>query len=99
MFCPACSYKETKVSDSRTVETDRSVRRRRECLQCGFRFSTYEQMVVLDIEVIKRNGDCEPYSRKKILAGLERAFVKRPVKQREIIKLVGEIEVEIKKKN
>ncbi|MDP1709777.1 MAG: transcriptional regulator NrdR, partial [Candidatus Komeilibacteria bacterium] len=79
MRCPACSSAETKVIDSRVVEHDNTVRRRRGCEKCGFRFSTLEEMEIMDLSVIKRDGRHEAYSREKISAGLTRALEKRPI--------------------
>lgn len=101
MHCPACHYDDTKVIDSRIGADDFIVRRRRECAKCEFRFSTQEQIEILNLAVIKRNGNREPYSREKLERGLRRAFEKRPINSEDFTKLVNNIEIDIqlKKKN
>jgi transcriptional repressor NrdR len=92
MKCPVCNYKETKVIDSRVASDEITIRRRRECLKCGFRFSTYEQMELLDLMVIKRDGRKESYSREKLEQGLKKAFEKRPINDENFRILVNKIE-------
>ncbi|OGY42620.1 MAG: transcriptional regulator NrdR [Candidatus Buchananbacteria bacterium RBG_13_36_9] len=92
MKCPVCNYKETKVIDSRIATDEITIRRRRECLKCGFRFSTYEQMELLDLMVIKRDGHKESYSREKLEQGLKKAFEKRPINDENFRILVNKIE-------
>jgi transcriptional repressor NrdR len=99
MRCPFCSAdKESlKVIDSRTCENGRSIRRRRECLSCGKRFTTYERVEqVTRLMVIKRDGRRVPWDREKILAGLERACFKRPIPESELIRITDEVEDEVK---
>jgi len=79
MRCLKCSSVEDKVIDSRMSKDGLSIRRRRECLECGFRFTTYEQLERNDLRVIKRNREREPFKRDKLLAGMVRACEKRPV--------------------
>lgn len=98
MKCPACNNKDTKVVDSRMVAGGLAVRRRRECLKCSFRFSTYEEVEILDLVVIKRDGVKEQYSREKIEKGLRKALEKRPTSQEEFKKLVNNIERDIQLK-
>lgn len=97
MFCPKCRYKDTKVTDSRAASDGTSIRRRRECARprCGFRFSTVEEVAILDLTVIKRDGRREPYSREKLLNGLRKAFERRPVTTEELRQLVAAIERDI----
>ena len=76
MKCPSCDHEETRVLDSRLSEQDNTVRRRRECGQCGFRFSTREETEILNLSVIKRDGRVEAYSREKLASGLTRALEK-----------------------
>lgn len=95
MKCPACYCENTKVLDSRLSGEENSIRRRRECASCSFRFSTREEMEILDLSVIKRNGAHEAYSRDKIEAGLVRALEKRPVSKQEFRSLIGAIERDI----
>ncbi len=98
MHCPKCLNQDTKVVDSRPVEDAGSIRRRRECEKCNFRFSTYEQIEILDLSVKKRDGTCQPYVRDKLERGLRRAFEKRNLTDYLFRKVVSEIEQEIQKK-
>ncbi|HNX10707.1 MAG TPA: transcriptional regulator NrdR [bacterium] len=77
MKCPICYFPDTKVLDSRVATDGLSIRRRRECLKCAFRFSTYEELEILDVAIIKRDGRREAYSRDKMVAGLKKASEKR----------------------
>ena len=77
MKCPSCDHEETRVLDSRLSELDNTVRRRRECGKCGFRFSTREETEILNLSVVKRDGRTEAYSREKLAAGLTRALHRR----------------------
>ncbi len=77
MKCPICYHPDTKVLDSRVATDGLSIRRRRECLKCGFRFSTYEELEILDVSVVKRDGRREAYSRDKLISGLKKASEKR----------------------
>lgn len=95
MKCPSCDHEETRVLDSRMNEQDNTVRRRRECGQCGFRFSTREETEILNLSVIKRDGTTEAYSREKLAGGLSRALQKRPVTSQEFRTLVAAIERDI----
>lgn len=95
MKCPVCYYQDTKVVDSRAAADGLSIRRRRECLKCGFRFSTYEEVEILDITVVKRDGRKESYSRDKVIKGLRRAFEKRPITEERFKKLINLIERDI----
>ncbi len=89
---------ETKVNDSRLIDDGFSIRRRRECQKCGFRFSTQEQMEILNLMVIKRDGSKEAYQQDKIKRGLERALEKRPYSQDQFKRLVNTIKRDIQKK-
>ncbi|OJI07623.1 transcriptional regulator NrdR [bacterium CG10_46_32] len=95
MKCPSCDHEETRVLDSRLSEQDNTVRRRRECGQCGFRFSTREETEILNLSVIKRDGRVEAYSREKLAAGIARALEKRPITTQESRTLVARIERDI----
>lgn len=95
MKCPSCNHEETRVLDSRLSEQDNTIRRRRECGQCTFRFSTREETEILNLSVIKRDGTVEAYSREKLSAGLSRALQKRPVTTQEFKTLVARIERDI----
>jgi transcriptional repressor NrdR len=92
MKCPRCGFEEDKVVDSRTTKEGEAIRRRRECLQCAFRFTTYEYIERAPMMVVKRDGRREQYSREKLLSGLLKACEKRPVSREQLEKIVDEIE-------
>ena len=92
MKCPYCSYLESKVVDSRPADEGASIRRRRECLACHKRFTTYETMETLPLMVVKKDGSRQSFDRNKVLGGLVRACEKRPVPYHALEELVGEIE-------
>ncbi len=98
MRCPNCQNEDTKVLDSRPVEDGSAIRRRRECEKCEFRFSTYEEIEILDLNVIKKDGRKELYSREKLERGVKRAFEKRPHTDETLRKLISGIEQDIQKK-
>ncbi|MDY0323761.1 MAG: transcriptional regulator NrdR [Candidatus Carbobacillus sp.] len=79
MRCPFCGYEDTRVLDTRSTLEGRSIRRRRECTNCGRRFTTFETIEALPLVVIKQDGSREPFDKEKIIRGLMRACVKRPV--------------------
>lgn len=91
MRCPKCASLKDKVIDSRSAKEGTVIRRRRECLNCGHRFTTYEEIEREDIRVVKRDGHYEGFDRRKLLAGIERACEKRPVSQVTINRIVDEI--------
>jgi transcriptional repressor NrdR len=92
MKCPVCLYQDTKVVDSRVAVDGFSIRRRRECLECGFRFSTYEEIELLDLLIVKRDGRKETYDKEKMMRGLKRSLEKRAVSDENFKKLVSAIE-------
>ncbi|MBS6545834.1 MAG: transcriptional regulator NrdR [Clostridiaceae bacterium] len=92
MKCPFCNYGDSKVVDSRPTDEGTSIRRRRECLKCGKRFTTYETVERLPLMLIKRDGTREPYSREKLLSGVMKACEKRPVPQQRLEQLVDVVE-------
>jgi transcriptional repressor NrdR len=94
MMCPYCRTGETKVVDSRGSQ-ELVIRRRRECLECGRRFTTYEKIEESPLKVIKKDGTRVPYEREKIRAGIEKACYKRPVSQEQIDQVVSDIERDI----
>jgi transcriptional repressor NrdR len=96
MNCPFCNYAETRVVDSRDTNEGRITRRRRECTKCEGRFSTYEEIELLRLVVIKRNGEKTDYDKSKIASGIRRALVKRPINEDRIMKLLSDIEYAIK---
>ncbi len=92
MKCPFCNKENTKVIDSRPAEDNNSIRRRRQCDECGKRFTTYEKVETIPLIVIKKDNKREPYDREKIEAGIVRSCHKRPASMNEINELVDEIE-------
>lgn len=98
MYCAVCNHKDTKVVDSRVSSDGASVRRRRECEKCGFRFSTFEEVELLDLTIVKRDGRRESYDREKMTRGLVRSLQKRPFTDQRFQKLVHKIERDIQKK-
>ncbi|MBI3333616.1 MAG: transcriptional repressor NrdR [Candidatus Omnitrophica bacterium] len=97
MRCPYCGSNEDKVIDSREASDGAAIRRRRECLKCQRRTTTYERLEEPSLLVVKRDGRREPFDRKKILAGIQKACEKRPVPAERIESLVDEIEREMAK--
>lgn len=92
MRCPVCGELEDKVIDSRTAEDGRSIRRRRACLSCGRRFTTFERVEELSLLVAKRSGHKEPFDRSKIVSGVKSALKNRPVTPDQIEALAADIE-------
>ena len=99
MKCPHCGYKEDKVVDSRATAEESAVRRRRECLKCGKRFTTYEYVEEVSLMVIKKDSRREPFDRKKILAGIMKACEKRPISVEKMEETVTQVERAIQKKS
>ncbi|EKE19211.1 MAG: Transcriptional repressor nrdR [uncultured bacterium] len=95
MICPFCGHDETRVVDSRDTNDSKAIRRRRECEKCQARFSTYEEMEIMRLTVVKRDGSRQEYARSKIEIGLHKALEKRPVSEEKINKAIGDIEYEI----
>ncbi len=95
MKCPFCSHYESKVVDSRPTDEGQAIRRRRECIECSKRFTTYENIDKIPLIIVKKNGNREPYNRNKILKGVIRSCEKRPVSIQEIEKLVDGIEKQL----
>lgn len=98
MLCPFCNNSQTKVVDSRDTNDSKAIRRRRECEKCQGRFSTYEEIEILRLTVLKRDGSKQEYSQEKLESGIRKALEKRPVKEDRIDKLIGDIEYEIHSK-
>ena len=92
MKCPNCAHMEDKVVDSRTTKEGAAIRRRRECLSCAKRFTTYEYIERTPLMVVKRDGKREHYDRGKLLTGLLKACEKRPISRNQLEKTVDEIE-------
>ena len=95
MKCPYCSYEESKVIDSRSADDGERIRRRRECLKCGLRFTTHEVIETVPIIVVKRDKSREVFDRNKLTAGILRACEKRPVSIQQIETMVNTIETKI----
>ncbi len=92
MRCLFCGHMESKVIDSRSTEEGTTIRRRRECLECGKRFTTYEKIETIPMIVVKKDGLRETFDREKVLTGILRACEKRPVTLSDIEKLIDDIE-------
>ena len=95
MRCPFCSYGESKVIDSRPAEEGASIRRRRECLSCGKRFTTYETVESLPMVVVKKDGSRQSFDKRKLLGGMIRACEKRPVPLADLERIADEIEQDL----
>jgi transcriptional repressor NrdR len=91
MRCPKCSHQEDKVTDSRSANDGAMIRRRRSCIRCGYRFTTYEQIVKAKLRVVKNDGRHEDFNRQKLVNGIERACEKRPVSAEVIDRMVDSI--------
>ena len=92
MQCPSCRNLEDKVVDSRESTEGEAIRRRRECLKCGRRFTTYERIEEHPLMVVKKDGRREPFDRNKVLSGLQRACEKRPITTEQIEAIVDQLE-------
>ena len=93
MKCPYCSFEESKVVESRSVDDGERIRRRRECLKCGKRFTTYEIIENIPLYVVKRDKSREVFDRNKLTAGILRACEKRPVSVEQVEEMVTDIEL------
>jgi transcriptional repressor NrdR len=98
MRCPWCGHTDDKVVDSRPAEGEESIRRRRECLSCGRRYTTHERIEELGLMVVKRDGAREPWDRGKMVAGIRKALVNRPVTEEQVEALVARIEARLRRK-
>ncbi|MBD2098200.1 transcriptional regulator NrdR [Trichocoleus sp. FACHB-591] len=98
MRCPFCQHPDNRVLESRSAEASQSVRRRRECLKCGRRFTTYERIEYVPIAIIKRDGDRESFDRSKLLRGIVRACEKTGIGSDRLEALVDEIEAELQQR-
>ena len=99
MRCPFCSHADSKVVDSRDSETGEAIRRRRECLSCAKRFTTYERVEAVPLYVVKKDGRREEFNRQKLLGGLTLASKKRDVAQATLEQLVDDVENELRSRN
>ncbi|MHC6179536.1 transcriptional regulator NrdR [Clostridium sp. JNZ X4-2] len=98
MKCPYCGYGESKVVDSRSTDDDMAIRRRRECLNCNKRYTTYEKIENVPLLVIKKDMNREYFDRNKILNGLIKACQKRPVSRKQIESIADEVEKKVNNK-
>lgn len=98
MKCLYCGYKEDKVIDSRATQAGAAIRRRRECLKCGKRFTTYEYIEEVALMVIKKDGRREPFDRKKALSGVIKACEKRPISTEKMEEIITQVERALQKK-
>lgn len=98
MRCPWCGGEDVKVVDSRSAEQGTAIRRRRECRSCGRRFTTFERIEDVGLMVRKRDGSKEPWDRGKLLAGIRKAIVNRPVTEQQVAQVVDRIEARLRRK-
>jgi transcriptional repressor NrdR len=98
MRCPNCQFEDTKVLDSRPVDDGAAIRRRRQCDKCEFRFSTYEEIEILDLSVIKKGGGKQLFSKEKLERSIRLPLDKRPITDEGFRKLVSAIEIDIQRK-
>ncbi len=96
MKCPSCQHHNTRVLDSRPVDEGKSIRRRRECEQCSYRFTTFEKVEEIPLIVVKKEGTREEFNREKILRGLIKACEKRPVALKELQDITHDVEKELR---
>lgn len=98
MRCPWCGHRENKVVDSRPAEQGAAIRRRRECLSCGRRFTTFERMEDVGLVVMKRDGSRESYLREKVVAGIRKAIVNRPVTEEQVAQVADRVEERLRRR-
>ena len=98
MKCPYCTFLDSKVVDSRNGKDGTSIRRRRECLKCNRRFTTYERIEELNLVIVKKDGRREPFDRAKVIDGLEKACEKRPISVEVIEQMVTDMERELQER-
>ena len=99
VICPFCAHQESKVVDKREGADGKTTRRRRECLKCARRFTTFERAETLDLLVIKKDGKREVFDRVKLRSGIIKACEKRPISAQEVEKILDEVEADLRKKN
>ena len=99
MICPFCAHQETKVVDKREGSDGKTTRRRRECLKCARRFTTFERVQTLDLLVIKKDGKREVFDRVKLRGGIIKACEKGPISAQEVEKILEQVEADLRKKN
>jgi transcriptional repressor NrdR len=98
MRCPWCGHGRDRVVDSRPAEDGRSIRRRRECGSCGRRYTTHERVEELGLAVLKNDGSREPWDRQKMVAGIRKAIVNRPVTEEQVVRMADRIETRLRRK-
>jgi transcriptional repressor NrdR len=98
MQCPSCQHTDSRVLESRSADSGRSVRRRRECLNCTYRFTTYERVETVPVTVVKRNGTRETFNRAKLLHGLLRACEKTGLEPARLESVVDELELQLQQR-
>jgi len=98
MRCPWCGHENDKVVDSRPTEQGAAIRRRRHCLSCKRRYTTFERVEDLGLLVVKRDGTTEPYLREKVIAGISKAIVNRPVTEEQVLRVVDRVEGRLRRK-
>jgi transcriptional repressor NrdR len=98
MRCPWCGHPDDKVVDSRAAERGGAIRRRRQCLSCGRRYTTFERIEELGLLVRKRSGGTEPYLREKVVAGVRKALVNRPIDEDQVSAVVDRVEERLRRK-
>jgi transcriptional repressor NrdR len=98
MRCPWCGHPDDKVVDSRSADEGASIRRRRECLRCGRRFTTFERMEEVSLTVVKRDGSREPFDRRKVVSGVVKACKNRPVSSEQVEQLVTKVEEKLRRR-
>ena len=98
MRCPWCGHPDDKVVDSRSTESGGAIRRRRECLRCSRRFTTFERVVEAGLSVVKRDGVREPFERSKVVAGVAKAIKNRPVSAEQVDALAAAVEDKLRRK-
>jgi len=99
MQCPSCQNTDSRVLESRSADSGRSVRRRRECLNCDFRFTTYERVETVPMSVLKRNGNRETFNREKLLNGLTKACEKTSISNGRLELIVDQLEQKLQQRN
>jgi transcriptional repressor NrdR len=98
MRCPWCGHPEDKVVDSRSADQGASIRRRRQCLHCGRRFTTFERVEEVGLSIVKRDGAKEPFDRAKVVAGVMKAIKNRPVSDEQVQQLAARVEEKLRRK-
>ena len=92
MICPKCKHLDTRVLDSRETNGGKDIRRRRECIKCGYRFTTFERVELTNFLVVKKDDSREPYNREKLINGIWKACVRRPITQEDLTQMLEKLE-------